>query len=120
MLGKVSFLLLAHVMSHSFSQSCSIIYKSAVSSQFFRYEDVNCASCMSDVVLRIPSPRIKGFPRSMILRGGADFATDVRSSEGFSNSKSRRMFAYPWESRGDTDEILDYYKASNYHLRYFP
>ena len=44
------------------------------------------------------------------LRGGADAASQSVKPQSPS-VKSRRMFAYPWESLGNNDTVLDYYKV---------
>ena len=48
------------------------------------------------------------------LQGGADATTSdtIRQLPSQAPSvKSRRMFAYPWETLGERDVILDYYKV---------
>ncbi len=63
------------------------------------------------------SSRASAVGLANILRGGTDSAPGptARDSDGLPceapSAKPRRMFAYPWESRGDNDDLVDYYKV---------
>jgi hypothetical protein len=58
----------------------------------------------------------RAFPIGManILRGGTD-TSPADGIDGFPcqapSAKPRRMFAYPWENRGDNEDLVDYYKV---------
>jgi hypothetical protein len=64
----------------------------------------------------------RALPRGMVrLSGGTDsiLGGTVGSSCQSPSAKPRRMFAYPWESLGDNEELVNYYKVYKFIiLRY--